>query len=493
MNQKALERGYEKIPVRYYAPGEDGERLIDPERYSEYQPQTLRASPEQWGEYQTYEDGGRLLQGIEDRLQKEYYSDPNNLIDTRQTPVPTGINIFNEGNAGQKSMIDNINSGDYKIVKVNRVEGDDEVHNYEVVDAKTGQSIRGQQVTPVDVANGIFEIPVDDPNSSGYFRNFVSTDPKGFINPIQSEQQSQYTSHTNEGLNFAKNSIMGLLKMAAIAASAGTATPAIAAGEVGSAGLTAAEAANLASSSAFADSAMAGAEGLTQGGALAGAYSTPVPDYSMTVTPNEPLGSFQMGQGTSLSPDAANNPLNPFYNVANPEVSANYNTVSNLVGGGADSNLAALNQLSSNPLIPLGGGGIGGTELGSVGSILGSGKGLGQQTLSQILAPTGLSGVSVQNLASDKPIYSTTPSLSDALKAANTAKNLVKALTPAEQALKNSQATQQQSNLANMLRGAQMPQTALPPIYKQANPFNFGQQNQPVQDVSELAKLLRTA
>jgi hypothetical protein len=38
-----------------------------------------------------------------------------------------------------------------------------------------------------------------------------------------------------------------------------------------------------------------------------------------------------------------------------------------------------------------------------------------------------------------------------------------------------------------------MPQTALPSIYKQANPFNFGQQNQPVQDVSELAKLLRTA
>jgi hypothetical protein len=38
-----------------------------------------------------------------------------------------------------------------------------------------------------------------------------------------------------------------------------------------------------------------------------------------------------------------------------------------------------------------------------------------------------------------------------------------------------------------------MPQTALPPIYKQANPFNFGQQALPVQDVSALVKLLRTA
>ena len=53
--------------------------------------------------------------------------------------------------------------------------------------------------------------------------------------------------------------------------------------------------------------------------------------------------------------------------------------------------------------------------------------------------------------------------------------------------------TQQQSNLANVLRGTQMPQSLLPSIYKQANPFNFGQQNQPVQDTNALAKLLRTA
>jgi len=81
----------------------------------------------------------------------------------------------------------------------------------------------------------------------------------------------------------------------------------------------------------------------------------------------------------------------------------------------------------------------------------------------------------------------------DTLRAANTVKNVVKALTPQEQALKNAQASQQQMNMANMLRGTQMAQTALPPIYKQANPFNFGQQNQPVQDTTALANLLRTA
>ena len=200
-----------------------------------------------------------------------------------------------------------------------------------------------------------------------------------------------------------------------------------------------------------------------------------------------------MGQGTSLSADASTNPLNPFYNTANPEVSANFNTVSNLVGGGAESNLTALNQIASNPLLPIGSGGIGGAELGSVGSIIGSGQGLGQQTLGQVLAPTGLSGVSVQNLASENPVYSSDINLKDALRTANTVKNVVKALTPQEQALKNAQTSQQQMNMANMLRGTQMAQTALPPIYKQANPFNFGQQNQPVQDTTALANLLRTA
>ena len=86
--------------------------------------------------------------------------------------------------------------------------------------------------------------------------------------------------------------------------------------------------------------------------------------------------------------------------------------------------------------------------------------------------------------------------LAKTLRTANTVKNVVKALTPQEQQaqlLKNAQTTQQQSNLANMLRGTQMAQTMTPAIYKQKNPFNFGQQNQPVQDTTALANLLRTA
>lgn len=93
------------------------------------------------------------------------------------------------------------------------------------------------------------------------------------------------------------------------------------------------------------------------------------------------------------------------------------------------------------------------------------------------------------------------PSLKDiykTLKAANTVRKL---LTPQQRAaqaltrtpLQNAQATQQQSNMANILRGTQMPQTMTPSIYNQKNPFNFGQQNQPVQDTNALVKLLRTA
>jgi hypothetical protein len=86
--------------------------------------------------------------------------------------------------------------------------------------------------------------------------------------------------------------------------------------------------------------------------------------------------------------------------------------------------------------------------------------------------------------------------LAKTLRTANTVKNVVKTLTPQEQQsqlLRNAQTTQQQSNLANMLRGTQMAQTMTPAIYKQKNPFNFGQQNQPVQDTNALANLLRTA
>ena len=288
--------------------------------------------------------------------------------------------------------------------------------------------------------------------------------------------------------------------------------------------LTAAELATLSEASALADTAMAGAGGVGAGAETVGAFTgatetglgtlagegattdlagtTLLGDAGATGATetaigsgigesavSEPLGTFQMGQGTSLSADASTNPLNPFYNTANPEVSANFNTVSNLVGGGAESNIAALDALANNPLLPVSGGGIGGAELGSVGSILGTGEGLGQQTLGQVLAPTGLSGVSVQDLASDNPVYSTNPNLKDALRVANTLRKL---LTTQQQSTQKSQIGQQQTNMANMLKGTQIP-TMTPSIYHQQNPFNFGQQNQPVQDTNALAKLLRTA
>lgn len=344
-----------------------------------------------------------------------------------------------------------------------------------------------------------------------------------------------------ENLDDAVNTLPGgwLLPAAvAVAVTTGYVDPSVFATEAGTTALategattlTAAELATLSEASALADTAMAGAGGVGAGAETVGAFTgatetglgtlagegattdlagtTLLGDAGATGATetaigselaSEPLGTYQMGQGTSLSADAANNPLNPFYNTANPEVSANFNTVSNLVGGGAESNIAALDSLASNPLIPLGGGGIGGAELGSIGSILGTGEGLGQQTLGQVLAPTGLSGLSVQDLASDKPVYSSNLNTTDALRAANALRKLLTTqktqLTQQAQktALQNAQNTQQQTNMANALRGTQMAQTALPSIYKQANPFNFGQQATPVQDTTALANLLRTA
>ena len=84
--------------------------------------------------------------------------------------------------------------------------------------------------------------------------------------------------------------------------------------------------------------------------------------------------------------------------------------------------------------------------------------------------------------------------IQEEVKPDTTAKtNAIKLGNLLKSSLQQSALTQQKLNLSNALRGSQMPQTLLPSIYKQANPFNFGQQATPVQDVSALAKLLRTA
>jgi len=204
-------------------------------------------------------------------------------------------------------------------------------------------------------------------------------------------------------------------------------------------------------------------------------------------------GVAQLGAGTSLSADAATNPLNPFYSTANPTTAANLNTVSNLVGGGAEFNLGALNSLASNPLIPLTGAGIGGAELGATGSIIGSGNGLGVNTLADTLAPTGLNGLTPLDLSSQPNFEPSTPSttnakdVADALRRANQLKNILTASNPTAS---KTGVSQQPQALSNLLRANQFTPIEAPPIYKAQNPFSFGQQ-QPIQDTNQLASLLR--
>jgi len=251
----------------------------------------------------------------------------------------------------------------------------------------------------------------------------------------------------------------------------------------------------LASEGAVGESAGIGDIGLS--GTEAGDLSSFTPtdtSYLNDFAPTD-TGTTQLGSGTSLSPDAATNPLNQFYNVANPEVQANLGTVSNLVGGGAESNLATLNSLS-NPLIPTTGAGIGGSELGAIGSIIGSGEGLGVQTLPETLAPTGLNGLTVNDLNSQPLLNNGTSSsitgkdVANALRAANSANNLIKGLTSSQQKLASNQQNLQQSQaLGNLLKANQFTPIATPEVYKAQNPFTFGQQ-EPIQG-NPLASLLR--
>jgi hypothetical protein len=87
-----------------------------------------------------------------------------------------------------------------------------------------------------------------------------------------------------------------------------------------------------------------------------------------------------------------------------------------------------------------------------------------------------------ENLPVQEPVKPDTTAKANSIKLGNLLKS----------SLQQSALTQQQSNISNALRGSQIP-TMIPSIYKQQNPFNFGQQNQPVQDTTALAKLLRTA
>ena len=422
-----------------------------------------------WGTYQMSgeTDGSGPRQYFEDKtadLFDKYYNDPNRFIEQRATPVNQGINTFNEGNADQKKVVDQINSGQLKIVPFKSIANEfgDISSEYRVVDSKTGQTIN-QQVLPIDASKGIFSIGADDPNSSGYFTNFVSTDPKGFVNPIVSEQQSQYNSHANNSLNFIKDSLKGILQMGALAATAGGAGAAL-----GSATGLGTTGGNIALNT--------GINALKQG--ISGQFN--------------PLGlatSAALSYGMQGGFDGAD-PL----------------TADDMYTGQAMQNLsnqAAVNmdmdwqvppEYETEPQT--------GLDFGQSNDIAGAQELARQRQFEEAISQTqdtedyekgATSGEVPKGTGPLGNVYEPSPEVSLANLLKMTTGAISKAPTAINTALNTAQNTQQQSNLANMLRGTQMAQTALPPIYKQANPFNFGQQNQPVQDTTALAKLLRTA
>ena len=146
---------------------------------------------------------------------------------------------------------------------------------------------------------------------------------------------------------------------------------------------------------AFAPELMSG--GLTGGTALAEGGGAVGGTVGGTVAEGGgAVGGAGFGSGTSLSADAATNPLNPFYGTANPAAQANL-VGSNLVGGGANANLGLL---GGNSLLPVTGAGIGGAELGAAGGIIGSGAGLGQNTVSALTGAAGLNGFSPSDFMS---------------------------------------------------------------------------------------------
>jgi hypothetical protein len=194
----------------------------------EYRPELQDTYAASWGKYRDDGEGGRIFDTLESQTAQKYYQDPTRFIQNRETQFGKGINTFNEGNSQQKSVIDQINSGQLYIApRIERGRGEDQGYaestSYELRDSKTGNVVN-QQVIPIDIEKGVYSILADDPNSSGFFNNYVSTDPKGFVNPIVSEEQSQYSSRANSSANFYRNSILATIQMATGAGMLGSVT-----------------------------------------------------------------------------------------------------------------------------------------------------------------------------------------------------------------------------------------------------------------------------
>ena len=489
-------------------------------------------------------------------LTKSYYDNLYN--QERQTPVGQGVNTFNEGNEDQKKIVDKINTGQLQIVpkeyNIDFTKAGGQLNPseyYDLRDSRTGQIIQ-QQVLAIDPSKGIFSIGADDPNSSGYFTNFVSTDSKGFVNPIVSEQQSQYNSHANNSLNFIKDSVKGLLQMAAIAATAGGAGAAL--GSATGAGTTAGNIAlntginalkqgidgqfnplGLATSAALSYG-LGGAEGadpltaddmytgqamtnlassddVTRLADLVRAFENPTeltgPTIDVALNPTVELGNATVDESLGLpnvpkdlqneayldpglidvAPEnvTIGTPDTPTYYDASPtfptlNVSPEYDPSAYLptnLGGytGVPTDLSGLDVPFDTTKMDIG---FKNPDL-TAGELTVTGERPYVPFEENFPLP-------YEPYEENYPTQTETPT-----ETPTTPKILSNILKSTPSALPKAIATQQQSNLANILRGSQMPQTALPPIYHQANPFNFGQQATPVQDVSALAKLLRTA
>jgi hypothetical protein len=184
-----------------------------------------------YGKYRTVGGGEVPEQEIFDEIYRDetakYYEDPSRFITNRETQFGQGLNTFDEGNENQKRILDQINTGQLYIsprLVAGRVAGEPEAGGegyreetvYDLRDSRTGEPVQ-QQVKAIDEAKGIFNIVADDPNSSGFFNNYVSTDTKGFVNPVVSREQSQYQSKPNSSANFYRNVAGGLLSMTGLA------------------------------------------------------------------------------------------------------------------------------------------------------------------------------------------------------------------------------------------------------------------------------------
>jgi hypothetical protein len=545
-----------------------------------------------YGKYRTVGGGEVPEEQVFDEIERsetaKYYDDPSRFITNRETQFGQGLNTFDEGNPDQKRILDQINSGQLYIsprLVAGKVRGEPEGGGegyierkvYDLRDARTGQII--QDVTPIDEAKGIFNIFADDKNSSGFFNNYVTTDAKGFVNPIVSEQQSQYQSRKNSSADFYRNAGLGLLSMTGLAfpglgEALGAATSL---GNVGGniALNTGINAIKQGITGQFNPLGLATSAALSYGLGGAGGENinlpseTPyvdLPDGESLLTPNvvtpdvstltddasrlaQMLKEFEnpteltgptidtAGRATvtledgvidSQAPIMPSNLQDTAYldpglidvapenvTIGTPDTSTYYNAIPTFP------TLDVLPEYDPSAYLPTN---LGGTQdLGGFDNIPSNlGTNLGGEV------PTDLGGIDVPFDTTGMDIGFKNPDLSageltvsgtqdtfdpwdnpepppytpfeenfpiqEEPKTDTTAKtNAIKLGNLLKSSLQQSALTQQKLNLSNALRGSQMPQTALPSIYKQANPFNFGQQALPVQDVSALAKLLRTA